>query len=58
MNLPNNLKYMFLLNLIHIKSRCELLYLSEYHGINFYDILEKAIKSKANTELKEVLNNK
>ncbi|CAD8193564.1 unnamed protein product [Paramecium pentaurelia] len=59
MNLPNNLKYLFLLNLskckIHINRRCGLLHLSEYHGINFYDILEKAIKTKANTVMKRSL---
>ncbi|CAD8148178.1 unnamed protein product [Paramecium pentaurelia] len=59
MNLPNNLKYLFLLNFskckIHINRRCGLLHLSAYHGINFYDILEKAIKSKVNTEIKRSL---
>ncbi|CAD8178223.1 unnamed protein product [Paramecium octaurelia] len=58
-NLPNNLKNLFLLNLskckIHINRRCGILYLSQYHEINFIDILEKAIQSNPNTDLKRSL---
>ncbi|CAK90959.1 unnamed protein product (macronuclear) [Paramecium tetraurelia] len=56
MNFPNNLKCLLLLNLnkckIHIDRRCGLLHLSEYHEINFYDIPEKVIINKPNTDMK------